>query len=241
MKHVDDINPTLVRESLAAVGVPTTNEQASRLLLHLAIVLNANERMNLTRITSPIEALRLHIVDSLAFIPRTAPIEGKVLDLGSGAGYPGVPLSILGYDVTLCESVRKKALFLAGAVQELGLDTVVLASRAEELSDQRASFSLVIVRAVSSLAALVELASPLLEANGRLVSLKGRLETVEREQAEAAATVCGMTGGRYVEYRLPGGETRTLCEYVKSGPPKGLALPRRPGMAQRHPLGESLA
>lgn len=226
-----------VAAKLAAAGVRIDESQAALLARHSTLVLTANQRMNLTRITDPEEVVALHIVDSLAFLPHAHPGVGRLLDMGSGAGFPGIPLAILGFDVTLCESVKKKAAFLQDVVSELGLLVNIEPLRAEELAvESRGAFSTVIARALSSLPALVELASPLLCAGGCLIAMKGRLESGERARADAAARLCGMTPASSVPYVLERGEERTVCVYVKSGK-SSLRLPRRPGMAQKQPLG----
>jgi len=238
VKHIDEhLNPETITEALAAAGLTVTPAQASLLLRHVQLVLAANTRMNLTRITASADVLDLHIVDSLAFLAHIEPPSGAVLDMGSGAGFPGIPLAILGYNVTLCESVKKKAAFLSETIEALELDCAVTPLRAEDLAvTSPAAFGTVTARALSSLPALVELASPLLQRDGRLIALKGRLETAERLQADAAARLCGMSPTEVVSYSLPRGESRAVCASRKTGRPR-LVLPRRPGMAQRQPLG----
>lgn len=238
MKPTDgQMNPETITAALAAAGVTVTEAQALLLLRHVQLVLAANTRMNLTRITIGVDVLDLHIVDSLAFLAHVDPPNGAVLDMGSGAGFPGIPLAILGYDVTLCESVKKKAAFLTEAIDALELKCRVSPLRTEELAiASPSSFGTTIARALSSLPALVELASPLLHRNGRLIALKGRLGPSERQQADAAAAVCGMTTMDVVTYSLPRGDDRAVCVSRKAGSPR-IRLPRRPGMAQRQPLG----
>lgn len=227
-----------VAAALRAVGVAASDLQLSLLARHAELVLEANAVMNLTRITDPDDVLDLHIQDSLGPFSGSPLPSGRIVDVGSGAGYPGIPLAIMGHEMTLCESVKKKAAFLVDAVNALGLQCEVVPLRAEELAAVRAdSFSAVTARAVSALPALVELAAPLLSAGGCLFAMKGRLEAAERDQADRAAVICGMTCRVIEEYHLPRGDARTLCVYEKTGKPR-IALPRRPGMAQRQTLGQ---
>lgn len=238
VKHEETLLGTeSITQRVAGIGIDLSGGQAELLARHAKLVLEQNQRMNLTRITSPAEVLDLHIVDSLAFLPQIDVPPGKWVDIGSGAGFPGVPLAILGFNVTLCESVKKKAAFLASAVEQLGLAASVMPVRAEELAaDRPEAFNVVVARALSSLPALVELASPLLSAGGRLIAMKGRPEADERLQAVEAGRVTGMRLIEEAGYVLPNGDGRTVFVYERGGRAK-VSLPRRPGMAQRQPLG----
>lgn len=238
VKHdMTTLNAEVVRDRLEEVGVTASDDQAALLVRHANLVLEHNERVNLTRITSDPDVLDLHIADSLAFLAHTDAPSGRWVDIGSGAGYPGIPLSIMGFDIVLCESVKKKAAFLADAVDALGLRVEVLPLRSEELAQSSpAAFDVVVARAVSSLPALVELASPLLLPEGCLIAMKGRPEASEREQAHRACSIVGMIPTKETEYALPNGESRSVFVYVRRGRPQ-VSLPRRPGMAQRQPFG----
>lgn len=240
VKHPDDLlllNPNDVVAAVGAAGVVVTDQQATLLIRHAELVVEANRQMNLTRLTTADEVLSLHIVDSLAFLPHVRTLTGAVIDIGSGAGYPGLPLAIMGWHVTLCESVKKKAAFLEWVSGRLDLDVTVKAVRAEELAiAQPEAADCVIARAVSSTASLVELASPLLRRSGRLIALKGVPDESELTGAGVAAQACGMRLDSKVEYSLPSGDRRTVLVFEKSGRPR-IALPRRPGAAQRQPLG----
>lgn len=231
------LDPELIRDALSACGVLVTDQQSERLAEHARLVLEMNEVMNLTRITDPAAVIQLHIADSMAFIPHIGPLSGRGVDVGSGAGYPGIPLGILGLSVDLCESVRKKAAFLGDVVSALGLEASVWPLRAEKLAlEDPAAYDYVIFRAVSSLPSLVELAAPLLCPGGRMVALKGPIEPEELDAGAKAGRLCGMALETQSSYRLPGGEARTVVVYSRKGRPH-TPLPRRPGMAQRYPLG----
>lgn len=240
VKHLTesfDLTPESVRAACEGAEVPVSLVQAAAMVKHARLVVDANTRMNLTRLTTPEEVLSLHIVDSVAFLPLVAPLAGRVIDIGSGAGYPGIPLAILNADVTLCESVKKKAAFLESVVRELGLPCDVEPLRAEELAAARpADASVVVARAVSSTAALIELAAPLLRTRGRLIALKGVPDEEELGQAMRAASLCGMRQQSRTEYTLPTAELRTVLVFEKVARAR-IGLPRRPGTAQRQPLG----
>lgn len=193
--------------------------------------------MNLTRIAGPESFVRLHLIDSLLPARLIDQPAGRVIDLGSGAGYPGIPLAIVGWDMSLCDSVRKKAAFLRDCVASLGLNVPVIDLRAEIIAERTpGAYGAVIARAVSSLSSLLELSSPLLRDGGLLLAMKGTPSADELNRGRAVCPLTGMTERRAVAYALPGGgESRTLLVYEKTGKPR-TALPRRPGLAQRQPL-----
>jgi 16S rRNA (guanine527-N7)-methyltransferase len=231
------------REIIASadeLGIVVTELQATRLLDHLESVLEANRRLNLTAIVDRERAIRLHILDSLAVVSCVGSPEGKIADIGSGAGFPGVPVAIVSNrPVDLIESVKKKAAFLEGCVDALdGLfGSKVLALRAEEAAlVTQNRYQHVTARALTSLPALVELASPLLVMGGTLWAMKGAPTTEELESGAGAAGLVGMREVERREYTLPSSdERRVIVGYAKISEPS-LVLPRRAGLAQKRPL-----
>lgn len=150
---------------------------------HLELVIEENKVTNLTRIVDWESAQVLHVEDSLAGLPEVeGALEGPYLDMGSGAGFPGIPLAIMtGRETLLADSVGKKTRALDSFAAELGIDDIVSTyhGRIEDLALQQPNhFSLVTARALSSLASLLELASPLLTKGGRFqrnLSMLGKL------------------------------------------------------------------
>ena len=243
MFHVKPVSPTedeiiaALMEPLGVAGIETSPNQRSLLARHARMVLEANSTMNLTAIVQLDRVVELHIVDSLAFLRHVGVLEGEVVDIGSGAGYPGIPLAIMGLSVTMCESVRKKADFLERCVRELPVTARVRPVRAEELAVEEPGLAeYVIARAVSALPSLVELSAPLLRIGGCLIALKGRPDQSEIAAGREAAAICGLRQCGIAEYALPAGEARTVVTYERTDDPR-VRLPRRPGMAQRSPLG----
>jgi len=220
------------------MGLTLSPEAADKMVRHLDLLRAANERFNLTAIKDE-DWLWAHVLDSLSCVPEVeASLEGPLADLGSGGGFPGVPVALAtGRDVTLVESVKKKAAFLADVVAALSLPGRVAAVRAEELAlSEGGAFSVVTARALSALASLVELGSPLLKRGGRLICLKGDPRAEELESGAAAARLCGMSYSGSRAVAIPGSDaTRTIVVYERTGPAK-IHLPRRTGMAQRQPL-----
>lgn len=208
---------------------------------HLSLVLTINEKMNLTRIDDKESGLRLHIEDSLAGLPdlNNAP-DGLYGDMGTGAGYPGIPLAIMsGRETVLIDSVKKKAEALDFMIEELGLcDTVkTYNGRLEELAvSSPESFSVLTARALTQLPSLIELAAPLLKLSGRLICYKSQLPDNELESAKDITNKLGMSFIACREYYLSDNETlRRIVVFEKVAEPK-IKLPRRIGMAQKRPL-----
>lgn len=215
-------------------------EQRKLLDLHLELVLKENERSNLTRIVDWQQGQLLHIEDSLVGLQEfeDAP-SGRAADLGSGGGFPEIPLAIVsGRPIMLVDSVTKKTTALDRMIEELGLEGQVstYTGRSEELAlEMPESFAVITARALSSLPSLLELAVPLLSLGGQLICYKAAVETEELEQAAGLEEKLGM---KLVSMRTTqlsdNGTNRTILVYEKVGEPM-VSLPRRPGMAQKRP------
>jgi 16S rRNA (guanine527-N7)-methyltransferase len=222
----------------SAIGVTLPGEQAELLALHVSMVYEANRIVNLTRISRE-DAICLHVIDSLSGLQEmNESPDGPWLDIGSGAGFPGVPLAVAGgRHVDLLESVGRKAAFLSAVVEGLRLDATVRGCRAEDAAQATPGlYAAVAVRAVSELPALVELASPLLMRGGVLVCWKGDPSSEELERGVRVAAITGMRHVRDVEVRLPASEAlRTIVVYERVDK-SAVSLPRRIGLAQSKPL-----
>lgn len=242
MKHLGSDDERSVLAALTAeIGVELTKEQIEALLLHLDLVLAANERFNLTAIRRREDALRLHVVDSLTALTEvTSAPRGELVDIGSGAGFPGIPLGIAGgRDVALIESVGKKARFLAETAESFvgRVRVEVHAMRAEEAAIvQRDRFAVAVARALTALPSLLELACPLVRPGGVVVAMKGPIESRELERGDSAGAILGMERVSARELALPGGdERRCILVYRRSREPE-FRLPRPNGTAQSRPL-----
>ena len=218
-----------------------TEEQRELMRKHLDLVIEYNKVTNLTRIDSREEGELLHIEDSLTALDEIeAAPEGKLADIGSGAGFPGIPLAVAtGRETTLVEMRKKKADILTEMIETLGLKETVEAycGRAELLARRSpASYAVVTARALSKLSVLMELASPLLMKNGILVCYKSHVEKEEYDNARRVQITTGMELVSDREVTLPDEtiERRIIC-FKKAKEPKA-KLPRKEGMAQNHPL-----
>jgi len=211
----------------------------------VALLLAANRRLNLTRVTAPDEVARFHLLDSLAALPiLDAMAADEVLDLGSGGGLPALPLALArpGMRFTLVDSSAKKATVLGEFVADLDLRNVaIVAERAETLGQDllhRERYATVTARACAALPVLVELALPFLAIGGSLVAWKGPLtqEDDEIRRADLAMDQLGGGPARIVDPGLPalGGHRFVIAAKERATPSQ---FPRRAGVPGRRPLG----
>ena len=208
---------------------------------YLEEVLSMNEKINLTRITEPDEAHLLHVEDSLTVLEELdAAPEGLYGDLGSGGGFPGVPLGIMsGRQTVLIDSVKKKMTAVGEILNAIGLSGQISTcdKRIEELACEKPNvFTVLTARALSSLDSLVELASPLLQDQGQLICLKAQVDEDEIQRAQDIEELTGMKLIKKRDFYLSDQETfRTVLVFEKDHEPS-IALPRRVGKAQKQPL-----
>ena len=225
------------------LGLTLSPEQVEGFRLYRRELVEWNERANLTAIVDCAEVQTRHFLDSLSVLLSVGQVRGRVLDVGAGAGFPGVPLKMVypGIALYLVESRRKKADFLRHLVRRLGLSGVdVVVGRAEELahdSAYRQTFDVVVSRAVARLDTLAELALPFCAVGGVFVAQKKG--DIGGEVAEAETAIDSL-GGRLREVRPVvldelGGERYLVAIEKRATTP--LRYPRRPGIPQKRPLG----
>jgi 16S rRNA (guanine527-N7)-methyltransferase len=225
------------------VGVNLSTVQLEAFSWYANELLVWNRRFNLTAITDPKEIAVKHFLDSLSPLMVLQLQEtDKVIDVGTGAGFPGLPLKIAcpAMSLTLIESNKKKSEFCQHVVDSLDLSSVqVLAERVEVVGvtpQHRQNYDWALARAVAQLPVLVEYIMPLLRIGGWAVALKGETAPREAQQAEKALEIMGGRLDRLIPVELPGVvETRYLVMLEKvSG--TGDAYPRRPGVPSKRPL-----
>jgi 16S rRNA (guanine527-N7)-methyltransferase len=202
-----------------------------------------NDKINLTAITAPEAVEMRHFLDSLAVI-RAVPFgpNQRVIDVGTGAGFPGLPLRIVYpyIELTLLEATTKKARFLEHIIQHLSLSNVrIVNARAEEAGQDaahREQFDTVLARAVAHMPVLMEYMLPLCKVGGQCVALKGESAVAEARQAENALKILGGRVDNVIPVELPKvPETHYLVAIQKMAatPPK---YPRRAGLPAKRPL-----
>ena len=187
--------------------------------------------------TTVADPVRDHLADSLSALPLLGEPE-RLADVGSGAGFPGLVLAaaLPSSHVTLFESQGRHAAVAARLCDAAGLRNVDIVNERVESLGAPASFDVVTVRAVASLAVLVEYAGPLLRLGGRLVAWKGARDADEERAGEAAAAIVGLAPERVERVEpFPGAHSRHLHVYAKVAATSE-RFPRRPGMARKRPL-----
>ena len=225
-----------MRDILKA-ALPQADEQAlDRFELYQRLLLEWNEKMNLTAITDPVEVAQKHFADSLAALPYLQP-GAKVIDVGTGAGFPGVPLLILRPELqlTLADSLQKRLTFLDALLQELGLHARLVHGRAEDLGQNRLyreQFDAALSRAVAGLPVLLELTTPFVKVGGAAIAYKGDAAE-ELEKAKSAAFLLHVQL-RQVELASDLGKRCLIFADKKAPTPK--AYPRKAGTPNRKPL-----
>ena len=232
-----------LRDGAHDLGLKLTTEQLEAFQIYYQELMAWNQRVNLTAITDYEETQIKHFLDSLTCL-LVLPGEEKlsIVDIGTGAGFPGLPLKIARptWRLTLLESVGKKAAFLRHLVERLGLEGVaVVKGRAEEVGHDpahRARYDVALARAVAELPVLVEYALPLCRMGGLFVAQKGaRIE----EEVEGARGALEILGGRLKEIRplrLPTLDEPRHLVIVEKVAPTPERYPRRPGIPAKRPL-----
>ena len=237
------MKPEFFYQTLAEQGFELTDQQKDQFQRYFQLLVEWNEKINLTAITAEDEVYLKHFYDSLAPILqghlKNEPI--ALLDIGAGAGFPSLPMKILfpQLEVTIIDSLNKRIQFLHLLAEELGLKGVHLYhGRAEDFAQDkhfRAQFDLVTARAVARMQVLSELTIPFLKVGGRLIALKASSAEDELNQAKNALSLLFAKVLENVDYQLPNGDPRTLTivEKKKETPNK---YPRKAGVPNKRPL-----
>lgn len=231
------------QQIIGALQQFASSEAISQFMQLRTELLGWNTRVNLTAITDPVDVLLKHFLDSLSLLEVYEGERARVLDIGAGAGFPGLPLKIArpAWEVVLLEATGKKVNFQRHIIETLGLSGIeAVHGRAEELAHQseyRASFDLVTARAVAALPALLEYAAPFCRVGGQiLLPKKGELSD-ELEQGKRAAHTLGLVLKADLPVTLPGlndGRRVLVWEQVKSCPAQ---YPRSGSAMAKKPLG----
>ena len=228
----------LLRQGLRELGLD--EGRAETLERFAGLLLEKNEVMNLTAITEPAAVAQLHLLDSAA-LTRFADLSGKtVVDVGTGAGFPGMPLRILkdDFDLTLLDSLGKRIAWLAEVCGALGLERVeCVHARAEEFAAaRRESYDLAVSRAVAQLNVLCELALPLVKVGGRFLAMKSVDTEDEIAAAKGAIKTLGGRIARVEDYRIPTSEVMHRVIIIEKITPTGAKYPRAFAKIKKQPL-----
>lgn len=223
------------------LGIKMSLTQAEQFQKYLELLLEWNEKINLTAITDPYEAAEKHFLDSLTLLSHCKIKQGaKVIDVGTGAGFPGVPLKIMRPDLemTLLDGLNKRLVFLGEVCSSLGIEAKRIHKRAEEAgldSKMRESYDIVTARAVAPLNVLAEYCLPLVKMKGCFLAMKGPGAKEELNEAQKALDILGGTEVELISLSLPtAGERNIVSVQKRAFTPKG--YPRHGGTITKHPL-----
>ena len=222
---------------LPQLGLELDSATAEKLCAFGAAVVEQNKVMNLTAITEPETVANLHLLDSLT-VGKALPLEGKkVIDVGCGAGFPGVPLKIANpqMELTLLDSLGKRMKWLETVLPELGVEAQCLTARAEEaVATRRESYDVATSRAVARLPILLELTSPYVKVGGFVAAMKGTAAEEELSDSKNAIAKLGLRLHKVLEFPIADtNHTLILLKKVKPTPPQ---YPRRYNKIKQAPL-----
>lgn len=228
-----------IKEYALEMNINISNEQIEKFYNYMKLLLDWNEKINLTAIIEPKEIILKHFIDSLTIL-KYIENDSKVIDVGTGAGFPGVPLKIMRDDIeiTLLDSLNKRINFLEEVIKQLELTKIqAIHGRAEEFGKkQRESFDIVTSRAVANLSTLSEYLVPLAKIGGKCICMKSMNIEEELNQAQKAISLLGGNVENIEKFLLPKSEIERsliIIKKVKNTPSK---YPRKPGTPAKQPL-----
>ena len=224
-------------KDLLKKALPQADETAlDRFEIYHRLLSEWNEKMNLTAITDPVAVAEKHFADSLAALPYLKP-GMKVVDVGTGAGFPGVPLLIMepGLELTLADSLQKRLTFLDALLKELGLKAALVHGRAEDLGQNklyREQFDAALSRAVANLPVLLELTTPFVRVGGAAIAYKGDAD----QELESAKTAAFLLHVKLRSVDLDSNLGKRCLIFADKIAPTPRSYPRKAGTPSKKPL-----
>lgn len=234
-----------LKKDLNEFGIELTAEMEEQFLLYYNMLIEWNSFMNLTAITDFDEVLKKHFTDSVSLIraiPDLSEKRFKVIDVGTGAGFPGIPLKIVfpNISVVLLDSLNKRVNFLNEVISKLQLtDITAMHGRAEDFAqnkEYRESFDLCVSRAVANLATLSEYCLPFVKKNGRFISYKSEKVSEEFEVSGKAISVLGGEYENQVTFELPDSDIYRNLFIIKKKSATPGKYPRKAGLPSKEPI-----
>jgi len=219
--------------------------QIDRFLQYYQLLIKWNSFMNLTTITDFPEVVKKHYVDSISLIRAVPDLSEKpysLIDVGTGAGFPGIPLKIIFPDlkVTLLDSLNKRVRFLEEVISSLNLNNIeVVHGRAEDFAKPgklRESYDLCVSRAVANLSTLSEYCIPFVKKNGYFVAYKSENVLDEFVNAKRAIKILGGNCQKQIEFKIPNSDIKRVLFVIRKDNKTPLKYPRKPGMPSKEPI-----
>lgn len=230
-----------MREHANEIGFLLEEKQINQFYVYMKLLLEWNEKINLTAITNPEEIILKHFIDSMT-IAKYIDKKLKLIDVGTGAGFPGIPLKIIREDIeiTLLDSLNKRVNFLNEVISQLGLTKIqTIHSRVEDFGQDkkyREKFDCATSRAVANLSTLAEYLMPLVKLNGVCISMKGSNIEEEIQESKKAISVLGGKIEKREEFQLPKSNMDRniiIIRKINSTPQK---YPRKSGTPAKDPI-----
>lgn len=237
---MDDISKYLIQEA-EKYQIEVSDVSAQRFQTYMELLVEWNEKVNLTAITEPREVAVKHFLDSMLILNYIdIPDGASIIDVGTGAGFPGLPLKIMRPEVklTLLDGLNKRLVFLQEVLQKLNLDAEIVHARGEEAGREpkyRTSFDFASARAVAPLNLLCEYCLPFLKQGGTFAAMKGPQIQEEVTAAQKAIQQLGCELSKVEEFTLPGGDGRSLI-LIKRTQPLSDLYPRHGSKIKKNPL-----
>ena len=231
------------RKDLDSLSVSLTDEQIEQFIIYYEMLVEKNKVMNLTAITEFDEVLKKHFVDSLSLVKAYDMTQDiSVIDIGTGAGFPGIPLKIAfpNMKITLLDSLNKRIGFLQEVIDTLGLEEIeALHGRAEDYAKPgklREQFDLCVSRAVANLSTLSEYCLPYVKVGGKFISYKSAKISEEMKEAEHAISVLGGKVENQVAFTLPDSDIYRNLFIITKCNETPRQYPRKAGTASKNPI-----
>ncbi|MDO4304699.1 MAG: 16S rRNA (guanine(527)-N(7))-methyltransferase RsmG [Bacillota bacterium] len=242
---IQKYNTLQFEEDLSELGICLEKPHICQFLKYYELLIHWNSFMNLTSITEFDEVVIKHFVDSVSIIKAVPDLYTKaytVIDVGTGAGFPGIPLKILFPElkITLLDSLNKRVQFLNEVISELELkDIKAIHGRAEDFAKQkvfRESFDICVSRAVANLATLSEYCLPFVRQDGFFISYKSEKIKDEYEKARKAIMILGGRYEKQIEFLLPGSDIYRNLFLIRKEKATPLKYPRKAGLPSKEPI-----
>ncbi len=230
-----------IKDAFNKIDLILNDKQAEQFLSYYELLIQKNKVMNLTSITEFDDVVLKHFLDSL-MICKIQKLEGSLIDVGTGAGFPGIPLKIMYPDlkVVLLDSLNKRVQFLNEVIRELGLENIkAIHGRAEDLAKQkiyREQFDYCVSRAVANLSSLAEYCIPFVKIGGYFIPYKSGKIQEELDSGKKAINILGGTVEIVKEFELPQTDIFRCLLYIRKIENSPQKYPRKAGMPTKEPI-----
>ena len=228
----------VLNDKAKQIGIELSEQKISKFYRYMNLLIDWNEKMNLTAITEPNEVILKHFVDSLT-INKYIETHSKIIDVGTGAGFPGIPISIVNnVEITLLDSLNKRINFLNEVINEINIkDIETIHSRVEDFGiKNREKYDIATSRAVAALNVLLEYLLPLVKVGGKCICMKGSGAGEEIENAKKAINILGGEIEKIEELELPESDIKRTIIIIKKVKETPRKYPRKAGLPSKEPI-----